>query len=159
MPTFWDKPESEDAKSTVTVERYDWPLKYITVEPGMDEFLRTLRKWYIKKRDEWSAIQKEVWKTDKEYARFAKEQTQYYMKLQRACTLMLPILGAPDKGQESIRSKLWPLDLRPELDEISGKVLLKFYYNEEIYELSEIKNEKQVREENRTAATEVQASV
>lgn len=122
MPIF-------DAKNDAgeTVKRYDWPAKYMTPTDDMDEALRTWRKEAIQDRELFLDTQKLLAATgDREGAKMMKEFANFHLKLQRACTLILPWLAGPDANQEVVRPLLWPVDLAPELDEISFRLLLRF---------------------------------
>lgn len=125
MPRYLDKAESADAKSSETAWYYRWPADQV-IGPGIAERLREWRKEYIKCRENWLEIQKDAWKTNKELAKLAKQESQHYMKLQRACTLMIPWFGEPDKGQVTERPKMWPVDLDSELDEVSSRLIYYF---------------------------------
>ena len=93
------------------VDRYDWPAKYVTPRDGVSDALRQWRKDAIKGQSDAAGY---------------KEGSRHFLKLQRACTLMIPWFGDPDKNQKPERPIVWPVDLAPELDEISGRLVLGF---------------------------------
>lgn len=104
---------------------YSWPASYITAD-GAAPSLREWRKTAIKDRDEFLAFQKMAEAAgDRDGARFFKECANREKRRQRACTLMIPWLGSPDAKQVAERPCLWPQELKPELDEISGRLILE----------------------------------
>lgn len=124
MPLYMDKPESADCKSDEKSTYYRWPCCCITPTQEIYDLLKQSRKDAVREQEYWSALQKQYGRDDREFAKFCKEQSRYYLRLQRACTLMVPYFGEPDKNQEYTRSKYWPIDLVSELDEISYRIIL-----------------------------------
>lgn len=122
MPTFetW----GDDRK---TVVRYGWPAGRVTPMSDIAEDLRSWRRQATLDREEFLGYQKLCrGPEDRELARFFKECAAHQLKLQRACTLMIPWFGEPDTNQEAEPPTMWPVDLAPELDEISGRIELKY---------------------------------
>lgn len=108
------------------VERYEWPAQYVTPMDGMGEALRGWRRTAINDREEYLEYGKSCRAERREYAKFFSQCAAHHLRLQRACTLMLPWLGELDKNQKEERPFLWALDLDAELDEIASQVILQF---------------------------------
>lgn len=106
------------------VMRYRWPAVFVTPTNNITPAIRDWRKAAIKEREEFAALQKTA--ATREDARFFKEQANRAMRIQRACTLMIPWFGEPDNNQRPERPKMWPLELSDELDEISNSIILQF---------------------------------
>src|SRR5678815_4264183 len=107
------------------VKRYGWPADQVTGSVAADA-LREWRKAAIVDRDQFLAFQKAAGASgDRDGARFFKECANRELRRQRACTLMLPWIGTPDPNQRVDRPVLWPLELVEELDEISGRLILR----------------------------------
>lgn len=110
------------------VERYRWPAQYITPTRQLNEILRSLRKQAVKDREEFIGYQKACGEAkDREGARFFKECANIEMRMQRACSLMIPYFGEPDSGHSDLDLKpttLWPGDLAHELDAVSRALYL-----------------------------------
>lgn len=108
------------------VRCYDWPAQQVLGD-GVADALRDWRKAATKDRDEWLAAQKTAAaQSDRDYARFCKDEASRYLRYQRACTLMIPWLGEPDARQEPVVPYLWPIELAEELDDISRRIILLF---------------------------------
>jgi hypothetical protein len=109
-----------------TVDRYSWPAQYVTPTACIGEALRSWRKTAIKDREEFLGFQQACGKSgDRDGAKFFKECAAHEMKLQRACTCMLPwFVVDADKNQLPQSPKMWPIDLADELDEIARRILL-----------------------------------
>lgn len=101
---------------------YYWTLRWrnFTDYPYIEDWLKQYRKEAVKDQEHWLAVQKEF-KTDRDFAKFCKEESRYYLRLQRACTLMLVYFG---EG-EYTPSTEWPKELAPELDEIVHRIELR----------------------------------
>ena len=117
--------ESDDDGSE-RVNRYSWPAEYVTPVDGVADALRQWRKAAIKSQEEFSAAQKQCGRDDPDGARFFKTEARYHLKLQRACTYMLPWFGEADRAQATDRPCLWPVELVSELDEISRRIVMRF---------------------------------
>src|SRR5262245_1222728 len=113
------------------VKRYQWPAQYTTPTEEMDDALRGWRKEAIKEQEEFTKLLSQVrasdfiWLRRRQTMAFLRERINHWRKMQRACTYMLPWMGTPDKRQEPIAPRLWPVDLAPELDEISNRLILR----------------------------------
>jgi hypothetical protein len=97
------------------VKRYHWPAQHVTPNGHADR-LRAWRKQHI---------------ADQEDCKAYKEGARHFLKLQRACTLMIPWFGVADSKQQPVPPHLWPVDLAPQLDEISFRILLADYEPEQ----------------------------
>ena len=95
------------------VDRYEWSAGYVTPTAEIPAALRQWRKDAIKDREFFIGCGME-------------EDARHQMKLQRACKLMIPWFGEPDKGQKAEEPTLWPVELAPELDEISRRIELNY---------------------------------
>lgn len=104
------------------VKRYGWPAHGLTPRERDHDNLRQWRKEAIKDRDFFLEAQKSCGKEDREYAKFFKEAANRNLRLQRACTLMLPWFGEGDNGQIHVEPSLWPIELADELDEIARRI-------------------------------------
>ncbi len=104
--------------------RYGWPAQYVTPTREISDALRGWRKEAIRGREEFMFLQKNV--QDREAAKFLKECANREMKRQRACTLMIPWFGEPDRNQTPERPIMWPLELVHELDEIANRIVMDF---------------------------------
>ena len=87
-------------------KRYNWPARYL--DGVYNDTLRQWRKEAIVKRE------------SPDTEKFEKRE---HLRTIRAITLMLPWLGDPDVGQEPTSPRLWPVELAPELDAISYRLL------------------------------------
>ncbi len=109
-------------KDGEAVERYNWPAQYVSCFDEAEDLLRSWRSQAAKDQQEFLGYQKFCGREDPQMARFFKEAAGRELKRQRACTLILPFFGRPDRNQEVIGSDLWPVDLAHELDEISYRL-------------------------------------
>jgi hypothetical protein len=107
------------------VRCYEWPAQQV-LGPGIADALRDWRKAATKDRDEWLAAQKFAGRSDRDFARFCKDEANRYLRYQRACTLMIPWFGEPDAKQEWIVPYLWPIELAEELDDVSRRIIVRY---------------------------------
>lgn len=104
-------------------ERYEWPCRFIAGDDAVDTEIRELRRKHVGDQAIFATLRKA---SDGAEARTLKDAEKTALRFQRACTLMLPWLGQPDKAQTAIRPSLWPIELSRELDSISSHLLLRF---------------------------------
>lgn len=102
-----------------------WPLMYTTPTEDIYRALKTYRKEAQKDQEEFIGYQKLCGKNDIDLAKFFKECARHHLRIQRACTLMIPWFGEPDENQKIERPLLWPIELASELDEISNRIILQ----------------------------------
>ena len=117
MPVITEYSETED---NTKVQVYSCPAVYVTPTTEIQEFLKIKRKEAVKEQEYFLSLQKEFGK-EKEYFKFFKEESRYWLKIQRACTLHLPWFG----GEGGVvRPKHWPIDLVNQLDRVSNWIIL-----------------------------------
>jgi len=123
MPIIPNRRENKDGEK---VDVYEWPARYVTPMAGIAPTLRLWRKNFIKDQEEFLAHQKSCGREDRDGAKFFRECARESLKKQRACTLMIPAFGEPDKDKDCEGHEFWPVELAPELDEISRQIILEF---------------------------------
>lgn len=100
-----------------TPHHYYWPLRWrnFTNYPYLTEWVREYRRQSVKDQELFISWHKEY------KGKFFKEEARYHLRLQRACTLILGYLGEGEY-RPCVR---WPLELAPELDEITYRIELR----------------------------------
>jgi len=111
-----DKDQNQDC--------YCWPLRWRNFPDYLylTDWLKEDRKEYVQLQERYLSMQKEYGQ-DREFARFCKDESKFWLRMQRACTLMLGYCGEAEYRS----STSWPKELVTELDLETAHLEFKEY--------------------------------
>lgn len=113
------------------VQKYQFPLGFLDTTHA-HEIVGELRKHYARERDEMLTHQKQCGAArDVEGAKFFKHEAQHFMKLYRACCLLLPHVANEYPGDCEYRDPYeWGEELFAALDYVAYQVVFQAKFHE-----------------------------